>query len=62
MSKPIAVRECEQGVEVIWSTGLIVDGMTQVHRELLTVEEAEDLASQLDFAAQDIRRQRNEKK
>jgi hypothetical protein len=58
MPKPIVVRECKQGVEIIWATGYIVDGITQVHRELLTVEEAEDLATQLDFAAQDIRRHR----
>ena len=60
MNKPISVNECPHGVEVTWHTGFSKDDVVQIHSELLTVEEAENLAADLLNAAQDVRRVRDE--
>jgi hypothetical protein len=54
MSKPFEVRECNQGIDIHWRTS-DHHGRDYHIYELLTVEEAEDLAHQLLDAARERR-------
>ena len=54
MTKPFEVKECKYGVEITLTKGINYPGPRSM-MELLTVEEAEDLANQLFDAARERR-------